>query len=497
VRVRYIPAPFLVIAVGCGHGPSSDWPQYGRDGHHTFRAASSQIRKSNVASLVKRWEFDVSDAVSASPTVVNGVVYVGAWDGFFYALDGKTGAVKWKFQVDCHNAIVPIPPQCLAPGQTEPNRTGTDGGLIVSSALVAGGKVYFGGGRTVYCLNAADGSLVWKKLICGNPDDPNCAADTNDGTLIFSSPLLVGTTLLLGHDVNGANGYRGGIVGLDAASGAIVWSFEVDPILDANGNPILGPNGLPAHGLNRGCGSVWSSGVVDDIHSVVYFSTADCQGANTPPYHESVLALEVATGKLQWVFRIPGTNACDFDLGTGLNIIDLPSGRFVGVGGKNGTYFLIEAQSGQLQWSTNVVFGGSAGGFIGPLAFDGYRIYGATAIGDFPPPVCVPSDPRDQQFQDPSFHAFDATSGAVVWENSNAYSFGPSSTTGGVVFNGVGNVISPELRAYDADTGATLFHFPTSGAVNTGVSIGSDAIYFGAGNSNDGKGGAVFCLGLP
>ena len=30
------------------------------------------------------------DAVTATPTVVGGTVYVGSWDGNFYALDLKT-----------------------------------------------------------------------------------------------------------------------------------------------------------------------------------------------------------------------------------------------------------------------------------------------------------------------------------------------------------------------------------------------------------------------
>ena len=72
--------------------------------------------------------------MSASPTIVNGIVYVGSWDGFFYALDAHTGRPLWTFQVDCDQAVVPVPPQCLAPGEIPPERFFTDGGLITASA---------------------------------------------------------------------------------------------------------------------------------------------------------------------------------------------------------------------------------------------------------------------------------------------------------------------------------------------------------------------------
>jgi outer membrane protein assembly factor BamB len=120
---------------------------YGRNLRHTFSNPKSRINPKNASSLQLAWSFKTGDAVSASPTVVNGVVYVGSWDGYFYALEADTGSLIWKFQVDCQNSVVPVPPQCLAPGETPPARFFTDGGLITSSAAVVDGKVYFGGAR--------------------------------------------------------------------------------------------------------------------------------------------------------------------------------------------------------------------------------------------------------------------------------------------------------------------------------------------------------------
>ena len=134
-----------------------DWPMYGRNLEHAFSNPDSRINPGNVASLQEVWTFPTGDAVTASPTVVDGVIYIGSWDGFFYALDAHSGAMRWKFQVDCQNTLVPVPPQCLASGQQPPPRFFSQGGLITSSAAVIAGKVYFAAGKTLYSLNAKDG----------------------------------------------------------------------------------------------------------------------------------------------------------------------------------------------------------------------------------------------------------------------------------------------------------------------------------------------------
>ena len=90
---------------------------YGRNLEHTFSNRESGITPANVAKLTQAWSFPTVDAVSASPTVWHGRVYVGAWDGIFYALDARSGKVAWRFAVDCDNAIVPIPPRCLRRGR--------------------------------------------------------------------------------------------------------------------------------------------------------------------------------------------------------------------------------------------------------------------------------------------------------------------------------------------------------------------------------------------
>jgi outer membrane protein assembly factor BamB len=504
----------LILGIGDLRGeedparPIRDWPMYGRDLRHSFSNPHSLINPTNVKTLKTAWEYKTQDVVSASPAVVDGVVFVGSWDGYFYAIDATEGSLMWKFQVDCQNTVIPIPPQCLAPNQVPPDRFLSDGGIITSSAAVADDRVYFAAGKTVYGLNARNGSLRWKKVICGNPDKPDCAMDAADPNRIFSSPAILGNNLFIGHTVDGVDGYRGGIEALDIETGKIRWRFEVDPILDTRGEPLLGPNGH-VRANNRGCGSVWSSAAVDVVARLVFFGTADCNNQPTPPYHNAVIALEADTGRVRWVFRPQSQNSCDYDFGASANIINFGGAHYLGVGGKDGTYYLLQRRThnpqGELKWATNLVFGGDEGGFIGSTAFDGQRVFGATAIGDGridgSGRFCEPSNPRDTAIQEPSMHAL-GIDGGVLWQKNLNHSAAPTTVANGVVFSGLLGIqpFSPEpfaVKAYDAESGQLLASFTMPGSVNSAAVPLGASIYVGSGTTIDGSGGGVHALALP
>src|SRR5438874_342078 len=130
---------------------AQDWPMYGRDLKHSFTNPGSLINAGNVGLLAPAWDFTTGDAVSASPAVVDGVVYVGSWDGFFYALDAASGTLMWSFQVDCQSTVQPIPAQCPGGPSAPQDRAQTDGGLITSSAAVVDGKPVRGPGQNRGC----------------------------------------------------------------------------------------------------------------------------------------------------------------------------------------------------------------------------------------------------------------------------------------------------------------------------------------------------------
>ncbi len=183
--------------------------------------------------LAIAWQFPTGDAVTATPTVVDGTVYAGSWDGWFYAVDLETGKLRWKYQLQAQDAVTPYP------GQTPRDGT-SDGGLVTSSAWFepraahATGRtgparpdlVIFAGGYTLYALDAHTGALYWKHDYTGRPDQP---PDPNhDGTRIFSSPVVVGGSVLFGVDTDGERASRGYAVGASLATGDPLWEYQTD-----------------------------------------------------------------------------------------------------------------------------------------------------------------------------------------------------------------------------------------------------------------------------
>src|SRR5215472_10613658 len=70
----------------------SGWPMYGHDISGSFyNPDETTITPATVSRLKPKWIFEAQSDVSSQPTVVDGVVYFGSWDGKEYAVDAKPG----------------------------------------------------------------------------------------------------------------------------------------------------------------------------------------------------------------------------------------------------------------------------------------------------------------------------------------------------------------------------------------------------------------------
>ncbi len=75
---------------------AGDWPTYLHDPQRTAAGNDTILSPANAGRLALKWAFSTGGPIAASPTVVGGIVYVGSWDGYEYALDAASGAMKWK-----------------------------------------------------------------------------------------------------------------------------------------------------------------------------------------------------------------------------------------------------------------------------------------------------------------------------------------------------------------------------------------------------------------
>src|SRR5882672_2625900 len=128
---------------------ADDWPMYLHDpAHSSFNQSESRLDKRTVTNLQPGWITSVGAPMAAAPTIVGGVMYIGAWDGNFYAIDARTGATLWSAFVG------------VAPNPESPNCTPGIG--VTAQAAVVGNVVYVGGGDSkVYALDKRTGAELW------------------------------------------------------------------------------------------------------------------------------------------------------------------------------------------------------------------------------------------------------------------------------------------------------------------------------------------------
>jgi len=169
---------------------SSPWSMFRKDASH------SSVAHGGPSNLTLAWNFTTSGAVISSPSVSDGIVYVGSQDKHVYALGAWSGNLVWKFKTL---------------------------GTIESSPAVANGRVFTGGDDGyVYCLNAYTGRLLWKTFVNGNVEITYGAA-----VLLRSSPIVVGNKVYLGS----LDGY---LYALNVNDGNVVWRFKTEgPVMSS------------------------------------------------------------------------------------------------------------------------------------------------------------------------------------------------------------------------------------------------------------------------
>jgi outer membrane protein assembly factor BamB len=489
-----------------------DWPMFGQNPARTFTTSCAQAPNvSDVSRLVPRWYFHAHDIVTASPAVADHTVYVGAWDGEFYALDLATGKLLWQttlglFRTDDH----------------QDHHQGSYG-TITSSAAVAtvGGRqlVFVGAGDTLYALDASRSAMpdarrvVWAvNLDTRHP--------TNHGE-IESSPVVWpaapgGPVVIFGSDDNQASGYSAeGVWELRAATGRVVWHFNSET--------------YTGHAL-YGCGNVWSSpalaldpgAATPAGRATLYFGTADCPNNSGTPcpkdgsdrhcppgghydysrrwtrYSQSIMAISAVTGRPLWSYQpFPRNDVSDDDFGASAQLFTLPSGRqVVGEGNKDGRYYVVDRRTGRLVWDKletgngNVASGYALGGLLGStavLSVDGHpAVFGGSAI-DSPFYYDEKTGTEARQPNDAlaatatPFVGFAGETGSRVWSQLQAPTYGPTTAANGVVYSGA---LDDVLRAYNAATGAVLWAFPLGAPISSGAAITAGMIVIGAGTSD-------------
>jgi polyvinyl alcohol dehydrogenase (cytochrome) len=338
--------------------PSSSpgWNGWGGDLSNTrFQPAQAAgLSADQVPRLKLKWAFGYPNGVTAAgqPTVVSGRVFVGTDIGYVYSLDAASGCLYWSFQTKAavRNAI--------------------------SIGPVAGqaGKyaAYFGDAKAnVYALDAATGKLLWTTHV----EDHFTARITGAPTL-YRERLYVPVSSFEEFAAEAADypccTFRGSVVALDANTGRQIWKTYVIPE-----EPKPTRKNSTGMQLYASAGaSVWNSPTVDVERHAIYFGTGDSETEPASKTSDSVMALDMDSGKVLWTFQgtendsfllgcsgrsrkrsenCPKVEGPDWDFGASPILRRLPNGHRVLVAAqKSGNVFGLDPdRQGALLWKVN------------------------------------------------------------------------------------------------------------------------------------------------
>jgi len=410
------------------------WFSYGRDLTGTKATLDGVITSANVASLTSLWTFAVEGPVSATPVIVDGVAYVGSYDGNLYAIDLYSGAEIWRYASG--SEVI------------EPNLQVPLG--ITGSAHVDGDVVYVGDSAAVlHAIDRVTGQAIWTQKV---DEQPNAS--------IWSSPVSWNGLIYVGMaSVAKEVGFRGGVVALNAATGTIMWHTYVVP---------EGADGA----------GVFSVPAIDEERSLVIVGTQNAYDSTPAPYGDpiSIVAFDASTGDRVWAFNAPpndGENSPTDDVGFSASPnlftveIDGKQRDVVGQGQKSGAFWLIDRESGQQIWTTTLSPAGFLGGMEGTSAFaDGTIVVPATNWTDFEGEATG------------SVQALDAETGQVKWKaEQTAPVPAPVAISNDVVFHAGLDAV---LHAYDLADGTELWSAEIGGSASGGPAIEGGVVVVGA-----------------
>lgn len=451
------------------------WLTYSGDYTGRRHSPLKQITPGNVQRLVPKWEFLAEGmprgrGFTATPLVVDGVIYMTGNRNFAWAIDARSGQQLWRYQREL--------PTGLSYGG---GNTGNRGFAILGDRLFLGTL-----DAHLIALDRHTGSVLWDVAI----------DDYKLGHAALAAPLIVKDKVIIGNS-GGDMASRGFLDAYDAQTGARAWRFYTIPAAGEPGSETWSS----ADVLPRGGGAMWVTGSYDPDLNLLYWGTGNPnpnyfsdnrRGDNL--YTASIVAVDADTGKLKWHYQFTPHDTHDWDANQIPVLSDLTIGgqryKAVMVASRNGFFYTFDRKNGKLllakpftgtQWARQ----------IGP---DGRPIVlntGMTPVGQPDvPTTCVPDLRGGTNFNPPSYDPDLALFFVMARESCAIYTPQDLPVQAGRLTNGGTMRVLPDpaysaLRALDPKTGDLKweFKFPTLSLAGV-MSTASGLVFAGDNEGN-------------
>lgn len=486
----------------------AEWPNHG-GGIENRREARHEHKLSfhTLAKLKKKWRVNTSGDVTATPAIANGVIYFPTWSGDLYAVKQEDGKLVWRKNLT--------------------DLVGSNFGAIFSRHTPVVEKEYLLVGIYVpslqLALNINTGDVIWSKLLDSNP----YACITMSGS-VYKGEYYIGLSSASEKVLEGpCCSFQGSMIKLDIKTSEIKWKTN------------MLPNNYGKVGLYSGAAIWGSSPPIDHKRKAVYIATGNlytsppnvvaCEQRENNKTHrdvpdpcnnpndlsESIVALDLDTGKVVWARRLGGydtwSSACiqsgpllpncppivgpDYDFGEApimLTVkrhtihVGIKDGEYIDIvvaGQKSGIVWALARDNGTLVWDAVTGPGSILGGSMWGAATDGQRVF--TNVGNYfkknftllPSNVVTTSG---------GWVSVNASSGQILWSIATpdgSIPLGPVSVANGLVFTVSLGSPNGKVYALDSKSGKVLWHYNITTSIIGGPSISNGCIYFGEGIS--------------
>ena len=445
----------------------SDWPSFHGQFSGNRYTPMTQIDKSNVARLALKWVFAVPNAarMQGTPQVYDGVMYVPSTNTVI-ALDAGSGARLWQFTRPATQGLVG---NARSPGN---NR----------SVSVAGDKVFMQTDNAhLVALNRFTGQVLWETEMADYRQNYNAT-----GSMLAIENLVVAGT------AGGEEGVRGFLAAYDQATGKEVWRFWTIP---ARGQP--GSETWDGRDIDHGGGPTWLTGSYDPETKTVYWPTGnagpDFNGDNRKGdnlYTCSILALDLATGKLKWHYQATPHDEWDWDAVQPVLLVDTnwqgQPRKLLLQANRNGFLYVLDRLNGKLLLAKPLVKKLTWAKEIGA---DGRPVMNPNQTPTKEGNLVCPSVEGAANFFSTSFNPATGLFYVNTLERCNVYTKNASPEwQAGRGYGGGGGRRAPDeqaqkiLRAFDIQTGKVVWELPQEGQGDAWagtLSTASGLVFFG------------------
>lgn len=344
---------------------SGEWPSYTGDTRGSRYSPLDQITRNNFSTLEVAWRFKTDSLgprpefkLESTPLMVGGVLYsTGGTGRAVVALDAVTGAQKWVHREDEGERGAAAPRQLSGRGL----------------AYWTNGKderiLYVTPGYRLLALNAKTGALVPTFGTNGSVDlktdiDQTILPDLVTGEIGYQGAPVVGRNVIVigaafkeGTAPKSMKNNKGYVRGFDVRTGKRLWTFHTIPQKGEEGYDTW-QNGSAEYTGNTG---VWTQVTIDEELGSVYLPvespTGDYYGGHRPGnnlYGESVVCLDLNTGKKKWHYQIVHHPIWDFDLSAAPILADITVGgkpvKSVALPTKQGILYVFDRITGKPVW---------------------------------------------------------------------------------------------------------------------------------------------------